>query len=100
MSHLARRHEAEPVEYLDPDPLLSAQIAGAQRPGIATAARIQSGAFATSTGLHNAVMLSQAVDNAFRVSPMGESAYRRIFEAFATFAAQEIERLGFQNGGR
>jgi hypothetical protein len=100
MSRLVRRYETEPVEYLDPDPLLSAQVAEAQRPGIAAAARIQSGAFATSVAIHNATMLSQAADNSFRVSPLGESAYRRIFEAFASFAAQEIERLGFQNGGR
>lgn len=100
MPNLPSRRPVQPVEYVDPDPLLSAQVVEAQRPGIAAAARIQAGAFATSTGLHNAVMLSQSVDNAFRISPMGESAYRRIFEAFATFAAQEIERLGFQNGGR
>jgi hypothetical protein len=88
---------AQPVR---PRGSLNAQIADAQRPGLVAAARIQSGAFATSVALSNAVMLSRTTDAAFAASPMGEGAYRRVFEAFASFATREIEALSFHEGGR
>lgn len=89
-----------PVQSAQPGGSLNARIAEAQRPGLEAAARIQSGAFATSVALSNAVMLSRTTDAAFAVSPMGEPVYRSIFAAFGNFATQQIERLGFYEGGR
>src|ERR1700756_2456211 len=89
-----------PAQPVRPSRSLNAQIADAQRPGLEAAARIQAGAFATSVALSNGVTLSRTTDAAFAASPMGESAYRRIFEAFASFATREIEGLSFHQGGR
>jgi hypothetical protein len=103
MSRMIPRRSAVPIPPAPParaSRSLNAEIADAQRPGLVVAARIQSGAFATSVALSNAVMLSRTTDAAFAASPMGESAYRRIFEAFAGFATREIEGLSFHDGGR
>lgn len=91
---------ARAVQAVPTDRLLDAQVAAAQRAGIVAAARIQSGAFATSVALSNAVMLSRAADTAFRLSPMGEEVYRSIFYAYGSVATNEIQRLGFHAGER
>jgi hypothetical protein len=96
----ARAVPLPPVQSAPPSGSLNARIAEAQRPGLEAAARIQSGAFATSVALSNAVMLSRTTDAAFAVSPLGENSYRKIFEAFANFATREIEALSFHEGGR
>jgi hypothetical protein len=83
-----------------PDRVLNSEISKAQRAGIVAAARINSGAFATSVAIHHAAVLSQAADTAFRISPMGEHTYRVIFTAFGNFAANEISQLGFHDGGQ
>jgi hypothetical protein len=88
---------ARPVQ---PDRLTAIQVAEAQRSGVVAAARIQSGAFATSVALHSATMLSRTTDVAFEMSCAGENVYRSIFNAFGSFATQEIERLSFHSGGR
>lgn len=83
-----------------PDQILSAQVAEAERPGIITAARIHGGAFATSTAIHHAAMLSRAADAAFKTSPMGEDIYRGLLMAYGNFAANEIVRLSLHGGGQ
>jgi hypothetical protein len=101
MSNLVRRPSIEPTPVVaSPDRNLNREIANAERAGILAAARINSGAFATSVAVHHAAVLSQAADTAFRISPMGENAYRAIFTAFGNFAANEINRLGFHEGGQ
>jgi hypothetical protein len=82
------------------DPAISAQVFAARRAGIVAAVRIQSGAFAASSAVHNAAMVSQAADTAFRISPLGEQAYREIVMAFGNFARGEIEGLRFHEGER
>jgi hypothetical protein len=97
---LVRRPSVEPTPVpVSPDRDLNREIAKAERAGIVAAARINSGAFATSVAIHHAAVLSQATDTAFRISPMGESAYR-IFTAFGNFAANEINLLAFHEGGQ
>jgi hypothetical protein len=83
-----------------PDPALNFQVAAAERVGIAAVARIQAGAFAASVAMQNATMLSRSADAAFRISPMGESLYRDLIMAYGAFATNEIQRLGFHEGGR
>ncbi len=83
-----------------PDPALNAHVAAAERVGIAAVARIQAGAFAASVAMQNATMLSRSADAAFRISPMGEDLYRGILMAYGAFATNEIQRLGFHDGGR
>lgn len=83
-----------------PDQALNAAIARAEQPGLESAARLNSAAFAASVGLHRATMLSQTADRAFALSPMGESVYRDILNAFGTVAVSEIQRLGMHGGGR
>jgi hypothetical protein len=83
-----------------PDQILNAQIAEAERPGIIAAARIHGGAFATSTAIHHAVMLSRAADAAFKASPMSEDLYRGLLMAYGNFAANEIVRLSLHAGGQ
>ncbi len=97
MSNLVPRRS---MQVAQPDPLLNAQVAHAERAGITAAARIHSGAFAASVAMHHATMLSQAADAAFRISPMGENVYRSILLAYGSFATTEIQGLGFQNGGQ
>ena len=80
---------------LPADDTLSAQVLAAQRPGINSAVRIQGAAFASSVAMHHATMLSHSADVAFRVSPMGEDAYRAILGAFASVAVNEIQSLSF-----
>jgi hypothetical protein len=83
-----------------PDQILNAQIAEAERPGIIAAARIHSGAFATSTAIHHAVVLSRAADAAFKASPMSEDLYRSLLMAYGNFASNEIIRLSLHAGGQ
>jgi hypothetical protein len=97
-SDLVRHHAASPVAQ--PDPTLNAQVAAAERVGITAVARIQAGAFAASVAMQNATMLSRSADAAFRISPMGEDAYRAILMAYGSFAVNEIQRLGLHEGGR
>ena len=89
-----------PAPVAQPDPLLNAQVAEAERVGIAAVARIQAGAFATSVGIQNAAMLSRAANAAFKVSPMGEDIYQSILAAYGTLAVTEIQALSLQNRGR
>jgi hypothetical protein len=97
-SHDLVQRQSAPVAQ--PDPTLNAQVAAAERVGIAAVARIQAGAFAASVAMQNATMLSRSADAAFRVSPMGEDLYRGILMAYGAFATNEIQRLGFHDGGQ
>ena len=85
---------------VQPDRLLNAQVADAERVGITAVARIQAGAFASSVALQNACMLSRAANAAFKVSPMGEDIYQSILMAYGTLAVVEIQSLSFQERGR
>jgi hypothetical protein len=96
-SDLVARQPASVVAQ--PDPALNAQVAAAERVGIAAVARIQAGAFAASVAMQNATMLSRSADAAFRISPMGEDIYRAILMAYGSFATNEIQRLGLHEGG-
>lgn len=93
MSNLVRRTTQQVVQ---PDHLLNAQVAEAERVGIAAVARIQAGAFATSVAMQNATMLSRAANAAFRVSPMGEDIYQSILMAYGSLAVTEIQALGLK----
>jgi hypothetical protein len=96
--HLVRRQTSQPVPAADP--ALNAQIAQAELVGLSAVARLQAGAFAASVAMQNATMLSRSADAAFRVSPMGEDIYRSILMAYGVFATNEIQRLGFHDGGQ
>jgi hypothetical protein len=96
MSNIVR-HSSTPVGQ--PDRLLNAQVADAERVGIGAVARLQAGAFATSVAIQNATMLSRAANAAFKVSPLGEEVYQAIFTAYGTLAIAEIQALGLQNRG-
>jgi hypothetical protein len=102
MANLIRRtpQAVQPVRAIQPDRDLETQVAVARRAGIVAAVRIQSGAFAASSAVHKAAIVSQAADTAFRISPLGESEYRAIVMAFGNFARAEIEGLSFHGGGR
>jgi hypothetical protein len=100
MPGLVRRPTAQSIPSAQPDPTLNAQVAEAERVGIAAVARLQAGAFATSVALQNATMLSRAANEAFKVSPMGEPVYQAIFAAYGSLAVAEIQALGLQNRGR
>ena len=95
---LIRRNAQQGVAQ--PDPLLNAQVADAERVGVAAVARIQAGAFATSVAMQNACMLSRAANAAFKVSPMGEDMYQAILGAYGSLAVNEIQGLSFQGRGR
>ncbi len=95
--NLARR---APTPAVRPNETLNAEVAGAERVGIAAVARIQAGAFATSVAMQNACMLSRAANAAFKVSPMGEDLYQSILMAYGTLAVTEIQSLSFQDRGR
>jgi hypothetical protein len=82
------------------DLALNTSIAAAERPGLVAAARINAGAFAASVAAHHAVMLSRSVDVAVKVSPGGDLVYRDILMAYGAFATNEIQRLGFHQGGQ
>ncbi len=97
MSSLIRRTPAQPTE--PPDHRLNAQVADAERVGIAAVARLQAGAFATSVAMQNACMLSRAANAAFKVSPMGEEIYQSILMAYGNLAVMEIQGLGLQGRG-
>jgi hypothetical protein len=92
---LVRRNAQQVVQ---PDQLLNAQVAEAQRGGIAAVARIQAGAYATSVAMQNATMLSRAANAAFKVSPMGEDIYQAILMAYGTLAVAEIQALSSRRG--
>jgi hypothetical protein len=96
MPNIVRRTEAAPAT---PDRLLNAQVAEAERVGIASVARLQAGAYVTSVALQNATMLSRAANAAFKVSPMGEDVYQAIFMAYGTLAITEIQSLNMRRGG-
>jgi hypothetical protein len=105
MSKLARRppQSLQPVlqgRSIQADPVLNAQVSAARRAGVVAAVRIQSGAFAASSAVHHAAMVSQAADTAFRISPLGEDTYRMVVMAFGNFARAEIEGLRFHDGER
>ena len=87
----------KPVEV---DRLLDVEIAEAERTGLASVARLQAGAFATSVAIQNACMLSRAANAAFKVSPMGEEMYQSILLAYGTLAVTEIQSLSLQGRGR
>lgn len=97
MSNLVPRRA---VPVVQPDQTLNSQVADAERVGIATVARIQAGAFATSVALQNATMLSRAANAAFKISPMGEEVYQAIFMAYGTLAVAEIQALSLQDRGQ
>lgn len=94
MSSLIRRTQAVPA--VQPDQVLNADVAQAERVGIAAVARLQAGAFATSVAMQNACMLSRAANAAFKVSPMGEDIYQSILTAYGTLAVTEIQSLSFR----
>jgi hypothetical protein len=96
MSSLVPRRAPQPVQ---PDRLLSAQVADAERPGLIAVAHVQGAAFVSSVALHHACMLSRAADQAFRSSPLGEETYRSILMAFGTVAVTEIQSLSLQGRG-
>jgi hypothetical protein len=98
MSNLIRRDPPQPTA--PPDHRLNAQVADAERVGIAAVARLQAGAFATSVAMQNACMLSRAANAAFKVSPMGEEIYQSILMAYGSLAVMEIQGLGLQDRGR
>jgi hypothetical protein len=98
MSNIVRRQVTRPA--VAPDPVLNAQVVQAERVGIATVARLQAGAFASSVALQNACMLSRAANAAFKVSPMGEDIYQSILMAYGSLAVSEIQGLGLQDRGR
>jgi hypothetical protein len=97
MANIVRRQQQ--AAALVPDQVLSAQVADAERVGIASVARLQAGAYVTSVALQNATMLSRAANAAFRVSPMGEEVYQAIFMAYGTLAINEIQGLSMRRGG-
>lgn len=97
MSSIVPRRSTAPVH---PSRTLSAGVIAAQQPGITAAARIQSGAFAASVGMHHAAMLSKAADAAFKMSPMGEDVYRGVLLAYGDFVVTEIMRLSMHNGAQ
>jgi hypothetical protein len=90
------RHTPTPPPAPPPDPALSAQVAEAERVGIAAVARLQAGAFATSVAMQNATMLSRAANAAFKVSPMGEDIYQAILLAYGSLATTEIQSLSLR----
>lgn len=94
MSSLVPRRSAPPQPA--PDSLLNAQVREAERVGVAAVARLQSGAFATSVAMQNAVMLSRAANAAFKVSPMGEDIYQSILMAYGSLAITEIQSLSLR----
>lgn len=96
MSSLVPRRSVPPPPVLPSDPLLTAQALEAERVGIASVARLQSGAFATSVAMQNACMLSRAANAAFKVSPMGEDIYQSILMAYGTLATTEIQSLSLR----
>ncbi len=96
MSNIVRRTDTAPAAQ--PDHLLNAQVAEAERVGIAAVARLQAGAFATSVAMQNATMLSRAANAAFKVSPMGEDIYQSILLAYGTLAVNEIQGLSVPRG--
>jgi hypothetical protein len=95
MSGLIRR----PTPVVHPGQALNADVANAERVGIAAVARIQAAAFATSVAMQNATMLSRAANAAFKVSPMGEDLYQSILMAYGTLAVTEIQALSLQKRG-
>jgi hypothetical protein len=96
MSNLVPRRSQQ---ALPPGQALNADVANAERIGIAAVARIQAGAFATSVAMQNATMLSRAANAAFKVSPMGEDLYQSILMAYGTLAVTEIQALSLQKRG-
>ncbi len=62
MANIVRRQQQ--AAALVPDQVLSAQVADAERVGIASVARLQAGAYVTSVALQNATMLSRAANTA------------------------------------
>ena len=92
MSSLVRK---QPIPAQAPDSGPNAEVAAAERVGIAAVARVQAGAFVTSVAMQNATMLSRAANAAFKVSPMGEDVYQAIFMAYGTLAISEIQSLSF-----
>jgi hypothetical protein len=97
MSSLIRRTPpAASAPAVQPDQVLNSQVAQAERVGIASVARLQAGAFASSVAMQNAVMLSRSANAAFRVSPMGEEIYQSILTAYGTLAVTEIQNLSLR----
>jgi hypothetical protein len=95
MSNVVSRTSVEPTAP-PPDRTLNSQVANAERGGIASVARLQAGAFATSVAMQNAVMLSRSANAAFKVSPMGEEIYQSILMAYGTLAVTEIQSLSLK----
>lgn len=98
MTSLARRQSAATVAQ--PDPILNAQLTEAQRQNLVATARVQGSVVVASTAMQGAVTVSHAADVAFKISPMGEDAYRSIVMAYGNFVVGEIQRLGLHSGGQ
>lgn len=95
-----RRHDLVPqhfVQPLAPDPLLSAQVMSTERAGVNVLSRIQIAFVLASVGMYNATELSQKADASFRRSPMNESGYRAIVEAYNMLVASELHAFGTQD---
>lgn len=97
MTSLARRPTTVVAQ---PDPILNAQLAEAQRQNVVAAARVQGSQVVASIAMQGAVTLSHAADVAFKVSPLGEDVYRSIVMAYGSFAVGELQRLGLYSGGQ
>jgi hypothetical protein len=97
MSNIVARRSAQVVQ---PDPILNAQLAEAQRQNLVAAARVQGGQLVASVAMQGAVTLSHAADVAFKTSPLGEDQYRAIVMAYGTYAVSEIQRLSLYSGGQ
>ncbi len=87
-------------QALEPDELLTVQVLAAERCGAGAVARVQAAAYVSAVSLQNAAMLSQAANEAFKTSPLGEPIYNAIVMAFGTVATAEIQALGLQGTGQ
>jgi hypothetical protein len=97
MSNIVSRRSTQVAQ---PDRLLNAQLAEAQRQNLVAAARVQGGLVVASAAMQGAVTLSHAADVAFKVSPMSEDVYRSVVMAYGSFVVGEIQRLGIYSGGQ
>jgi hypothetical protein len=94
-----RRHDLVPqhsVQSLAPDPFLSAQAMSIERSAVGGLARLQNAFVIASVGMYNTTALSQKADESFRRSPMNESGYRAIVEAYNMVAVSELHAFAVQ----
>lgn len=97
MPNIVPRRSAQIVQ---PDAILNAQLAEAERQTFVSTVRVQGGLVVASAGMQGAVTLSHAADVAFKLSPMSEDTYRAIVMAYGNFVVGELQRLGLYSGGQ